>query len=86
LICETSSNGYEDELVWAAAWLYKATGEPSYLADAVAMYDEFDLESMTMFLSVNHKHGVSSVRVLAIATVKMFCNHSKKKHLVFLII
>ncbi|KAK2631421.1 hypothetical protein EUGRSUZ_L02930 [Eucalyptus grandis] len=26
-----SSSGYEDELRWAAAWLYRATGERQYL-------------------------------------------------------
>ena len=25
------STGYKDELVWAAAWLYRATGEKHYL-------------------------------------------------------
>ncbi len=29
-----TSQGYTDELVWAATWLYKATGETSYLNDA----------------------------------------------------
>jgi endoglucanase len=32
------SNSYEDELIWAAAWLYKATGENSYLMKAEDMY------------------------------------------------
>ena len=29
-----SFSGYKDELAWAAAWLYRATGEPTYLEDA----------------------------------------------------
>lgn len=32
------SDRYEDELIWAAAWLHKATGEASYLAKAESMY------------------------------------------------
>ena len=32
------SNSYEDELIWAAAWLYKATGDNSYLNKAENMY------------------------------------------------
>lgn len=32
------SEGYEDELAWAAAWLFKATGTASYLADAKTYY------------------------------------------------
>ncbi|KAJ9588697.1 hypothetical protein L9F63_018011, partial [Diploptera punctata] len=39
------SSGYKDELVWAAAWLYKATQDDSYLTKAEDMYDEFDLKS-----------------------------------------
>ena len=33
-----SSNSYEDELIWAAAWLYRATGDASYLTRAEDMY------------------------------------------------
>ncbi len=33
-----SFSGYLDELVWAGAWLYKATGKSQYLADAEAEY------------------------------------------------
>ena len=32
------SNSYEDELIWSAAWLYKATGKAEYLAKAEQMY------------------------------------------------
>ncbi|CAG2063446.1 unnamed protein product, partial [Timema podura] len=30
-VCYISSSGYEDELVWGAAWLYRATNDNSYL-------------------------------------------------------
>ena len=33
-----SSNSYEDELIWAAAWLFRATGDASYLTKAEDMY------------------------------------------------
>jgi len=33
-----SFTGYTDELIWSAAWLYKATGNETYLADAEQMY------------------------------------------------
>ncbi|XP_077995025.1 uncharacterized protein LOC144448621 [Glandiceps talaboti] len=33
------SSKYEDELTWAACWLYKATGEQQYLDDAVALFN-----------------------------------------------
>ncbi|MDB9527258.1 glycoside hydrolase family 9 protein [Oscillatoria sp. CS-180] len=33
-----SWSGYHDELAWGAAWLYKATGEASYLQQAESIY------------------------------------------------
>ncbi len=33
-----SYSGYLDELVWAGAWLYKATGKSTYLAKAESIY------------------------------------------------
>ena len=30
----SSWNGYNDELVWGAAWLYKATGDEEYITVA----------------------------------------------------
>ncbi len=35
-----SSSGYYDELMWGAAWLYKATGNTSYLNKAETYYQE----------------------------------------------
>jgi len=37
----SSWSGYQDELVWAAAWLYKATGDSVYLERAEDLYEEF---------------------------------------------
>jgi len=34
-----SESGFEDELVWAAAWLYRATGRQEYLKKAEAGYE-----------------------------------------------
>merc|ERR1711963_798597 len=39
-----SWNGYNDELVWGAAWLYKATGDVAYFNKAKQYYDDFGLE------------------------------------------
>src|SRR5262245_10552839 len=33
-----SWSGYQDELMWGALWLYRATGEAAYLAKAQAAY------------------------------------------------
>ncbi|NYI03488.1 glycoside hydrolase family 9 protein [Allostreptomyces psammosilenae] len=39
-----SWSGYQDELVWGAYWLYKATGDASYLAKAESEYDRLSTE------------------------------------------
>ena len=44
-----SWSGYQDELVWGAIWLHRATGEASYLAKAEAEYTNLPLESGTSF-------------------------------------
>ena len=38
----TSHSGFYDELTWAAAWLYIATGDESYLADAKTYFAQAD--------------------------------------------
>ncbi|XP_059490142.1 uncharacterized protein LOC132205217 [Neocloeon triangulifer] len=40
-----SWSGDEDELVWAALWLYRATGQEIYLTEAKSMYASFRLSS-----------------------------------------
>ena len=33
-----NSTSYQDDLLWAAAWMYRATREPGYLADVTRFY------------------------------------------------
>ncbi|GIF72578.1 glycoside hydrolase family 9 protein [Asanoa siamensis] len=42
-----SWSGYQDELVWGAIWLYRATGDASYLAKAESGYDLLGNENQT---------------------------------------
>ena len=35
-----NSTSYRDDLTWASAWLYKATGDAGYLSDAYAFWTE----------------------------------------------
>ncbi len=42
-----SWSGYQDELVWGAYWLYKATGDAAYLAKAEAEYSTLSRENQT---------------------------------------
>jgi len=37
-----SQSGYNDELVWGAAWLYKATGDKNYLDQAEQYYNDLE--------------------------------------------
>ncbi|KAL3525286.1 hypothetical protein ACH5RR_013658 [Cinchona calisaya] len=55
-----NSSGYEDELLWAAAWLYHATGDQSYLTyDTVANGNSFaDWGNPTWFCWDNKLAGV----------------------------
>ena len=39
-----SWSGYQDELVWGAIWLYKATGDQTYLTKAKQEYDFLNTE------------------------------------------
>jgi endoglucanase len=42
-----SWSGYQDELVWGAIWMYRATGDATYLAKAEAEYDKLGTEPQT---------------------------------------
>jgi hypothetical protein len=39
------SSDYRDEIVWAAAWLYRATNDTAYLTTAESLYTQFGLHS-----------------------------------------
>ncbi|MEV6690888.1 glycoside hydrolase family 9 protein [Micromonospora sp. NPDC051196] len=42
-----SWSGYQDELVWGAIWLYRATGDAAYLTKAESEYDRLGTEPQT---------------------------------------
>ena len=44
-----SFSGFQDELVWGAAWLHRATGESAYLTKAETEYDRLPTEQGTGF-------------------------------------
>jgi hypothetical protein len=52
-----STNGFIDELAWSAAWLYRATSNPEYLAKASAFYNQLPLEPGTQFKSYGWTHN-----------------------------
>jgi hypothetical protein len=57
-----SYSGYHDELVWGAAWLYRATGDSTYLAKAEAGYAaNFAGQTMTWTHSWDDKRYGASI-------------------------
>ena len=60
------SQGYTDELAWAAIWLYKATGDTIYLREAEQWYNEccrdkgwaYSWESKKEAVQVMSLHGL----------------------------
>jgi hypothetical protein len=55
------SGDFKDELVWAAAWLYRATNENTYLNTAESLYTEFGLQNWNGAFNWDNK--VSGVQV-----------------------
>jgi endoglucanase len=53
------SSSYYDELAWAAAWLYKATGNNEYLEDAHDFYDSASCPDLLEFSWDDKCPGVS---------------------------
>jgi endoglucanase len=58
----SSWGGYNDELVWAALWLYKATGTQSYLTYAITGYSAYGFSNYADVLSWDSK--ISGTKVL----------------------
>ena len=50
-----ASTGYVDELAWAAAWLFKATGNQQYLTDAKTYYAKVERHGNAGFPSVPNR-------------------------------
>ena len=36
--CRYNSTSYYDDMTWAASWMYQATGQATYLNDAITFY------------------------------------------------
>merc|ERR1712039_770940 len=57
-----SWSGYNDELAWGAAWLYKATGEQSYLDTAEQIFNSNNMCNSNLWFGWDNK--VAGVQVL----------------------
>merc|ERR1712213_121251 len=78
-----SWSGYNDELVWGAAWLYKATGDVAYFNKAKKYYDQFGLEGKIGVFSWDDKTvGVHALMAEFTGekkytdSLKKFCDHA----------
>jgi hypothetical protein len=58
----SSNSGYRDELVWAALWLYKATGTSNYLTYATTGYTSYGFSGNNDVLSWDLK--VAGIKVI----------------------
>ena len=74
---------YRDELVWAAAWLYRATNDTTYLNTAESLYNEFGLGSANGWLDWDEK--VSGVQVRYVKEFKFTVPLTKQVMLQMLI-
>nr|AIT11911.1 endo-beta-1,4-glucanase [Parasesarma erythrodactyla] len=54
-----SWSGYGDELCWSAIWLYRATGEQTYLDRAKGLWDEFGVGNTPSEFSWDNKNAGS---------------------------
>ncbi|GAB2528883.1 glycoside hydrolase family 9 protein [Microbulbifer agarilyticus] len=52
-----SWSGYNDELVWGAAWLYRATGDQAYLDKANSYYGDLSTEQQSTTRSYKWTHA-----------------------------
>ncbi|GGJ40500.1 hypothetical protein GCM10008938_28200 [Deinococcus roseus] len=52
-----SWSGYQDELVWGAAWLYRATGDAAYLTKAKTEYNNLPKEGQTVYHPYKWTHA-----------------------------
>ena len=55
---QKSTSRYEDELAWAAVWLYRATKDTYYLGQAEGIYREANFYSPKYFAWDDKRAGV----------------------------
>lgn len=73
-----SSDNYKDELVLAAAWLYRATGDKKYLNDAVKLYDQFGLNWVSHTFDWNNKFPAAQVMLYKLTKKDKYKNNAVK--------
>lgn len=84
----TSNSGWYDELVWAAAWIYLASGDNSYLDMAEKYVEKLSLESQEPYIAYTWGQCWDDVRygallLLARITNKQLYKECTERHLDF---
>merc|ERR1712025_76693 len=72
-----SWSGYNDELVWGALWLYKATGDNAYLEKAKNYYDQFGLQGRTSVMSWDEKTAGAQILLAQLTGEDKYLNDAK---------
>ncbi|CAK8692882.1 unnamed protein product [Clavelina lepadiformis] len=70
-----SYSGYNDELIWGALWLYKATGEGKYLDDAKSKYRQFGGGNIPYMFSWDDKRAGSQVLIANLTGESQYKDH-----------
>ena len=73
-----SWSGYNDELVWGAIWLYKATGNQEYLDKAINYYDQFGFSGQTDFFSWDNKLPGAQILLAQLSGQQRFIDDALK--------
>jgi endoglucanase len=73
----TSYSGFWDELIWAAAWLYLATGEEPYLTKAEAYVDNLKKEGQTDYIAYKWAHAWDDVHAGALLLLTQITGKQK---------
>lgn len=73
-----SVSGFEDELLWSAAWLFRATGEEKYLIKAKTFYQEMNAQYFTgPIFSWDHKLAGAQVLLANLTGEAIFRNQAE---------
>eukprot|EP00794_Sanderia_malayensis_P007297 gene7297-8113_t len=70
-----SWSGYNDELTWAAAWLYRASNEAKYLTAAKSFYSQFGMNGIPGEFSWDDKKAGVQVLMAQITSENTYKTH-----------
>ncbi|XP_077990349.1 endoglucanase F-like [Glandiceps talaboti] len=66
---------WEDELVWASIWVYRASGEEKYLEEAVKMYEKYALKGRSWNFAWGDSREGSKLLLYQLTNDDMYKDH-----------